>query len=133
MNADRKAALFGYTLFGIPAVAIGCLAIALTGPTADPPDSTAPPAEQVHESCYDGLPSKGDECWERIKQKYEDDMATWSPSATPSPTVYTPPTLTLPFPSPPPGAPAAGSICRDGSLSQSTGRGTCSWHGGIAP
>jgi hypothetical protein len=58
-------------------------------------------------------------------------MATWSPSAVPPPTVYTPPTLTLP--SPPPGPPAAGSICRDGSLSQSTGRGTCSWHGGTAP
>ncbi|MFD3480528.1 DUF3761 domain-containing protein [Streptomyces sp. NPDC058695] len=41
------------------------------------------------------------------------------------------PTLTLP--SPPPGASAAGSLCRDGSLSHSTGRGTCSWHGGAAP
>lgn len=128
MNAERKAALL--ILLGIPTAAVG-LAIALTGPTTEPPDTTAPPAEQVHESCYDGLPGTGDECWERIKQEYEDDMATWSPSAVPSPTVYTPPTLKLP--PPPPGAPAAGSMCRDGSLSHSTGRGTCSWHGGVAP
>lgn len=71
-------------------------------------------------------------------------IAATSPSpdpviATPTPTpivIETPTPTATPAPTPaftpePPAAPQYRAICNDGSGSFSTGRGTCSWHGGV--
>jgi hypothetical protein len=50
-------------------------------------------------------------------------------SALPAPTVpYTAPNFR-----PSTSTGGGGSVCADGTISRSTGRGTCSWHGGVNP
>ncbi|MFF4399363.1 hypothetical protein [Streptomyces sp. NPDC001480] len=146
MATEReRAALIGYLIFAIPVAAIGFW-IANTGPTTAPPDYTTPsepalvgtpsPAESIPETlepaeqdCGDGTRGTFAECWARgIEEALQDLKASrsaaarrWTTStALPTPIAsfsYQPPTVT---------------VCSDGSISHSTGRGTCSWHGGIS-
>lgn len=134
MDRDsRKEAVIGFLVCVGPIAAIA-LWIAHTGPTTDPPAYTTPsepaftwtptPPPSIRESlepaeqdCGDGTWGTFAECWNRAASAYR--HAT--PTAWPTPT-FTVPTL----------APPAVTVCSDGSISHSTGRGTCSWHGGIA-
>ncbi len=49
-------------------------------------------------------------------------VPTVAPVATPLPTVYVPPSSGV----------RIGAVCHDGWISSATGRGACSWHGGVA-
>jgi hypothetical protein len=135
MATEReRAAFIGYLVFAIPLVAIGFW-IANTGPTTDPPDYTTPSEPAVtwtpeppvsipdspssaQQDCGDGTEGTWAECWQRAHDRAVARLRTaWPTPSTP----VTVPSL----------APPALTVCADGSISHSTGSGTCSWHGGI--
>lgn len=79
--------------------------------------------------CGDGTRGTFAECWQRLQQEA---LAETSRSATAQPSAPSDwPTFAIP--ATPSLAPPTVTVCVDGSLSNSTGRGTCSWHGGMAP
>lgn len=149
-RASRRDALVGFLICIGPMAAIAFWVGVSAGPAAPPKYSTpktetytwtpeaAPsiPAEPQYgpeQDCGDGTRGTFAECWERIKAEASREAAVWAATAFPTrqsmPTAWpsripTMPALTLP--------PAGGTVSGDGSLSQSTGRGTCSWHRGIA-
>jgi hypothetical protein len=151
-SASRRDALVGFLICIGPMAAIAFW-VGATSPATDLPDYTTPnpqthtwtpevapnipdePQYGPEEDCGDGTRGTFAECWERIKVDASREAAEWAatvqPTHWPAPTAWpsraaTPvvPALTLP--------PAVGTVCGDGTLSHSTGRGTCSWHGGIA-
>lgn len=145
-RASRRDALVGFLICIGPMAAIAFWVGSTAGP-ADPPDYTTPKTQtytwtpeaapsipdEPAEDCGDGTRGTFTECWERIKAEASREAAAWAATAFPTrqsmPTAWpshipTMPALTLP--------PASGTVCGDGSLSHSTGRGTCSWRGGIA-
>lgn len=138
----ERAAVIGYLIFATCVATVGFWMVN-TAPTETPSqrngtsEGTNSDSQGEYEyHCYDGIPGTYAECWERIKVESSREAAAWAATAFPTrqstppawPSRPTPipvmPALTLP--------PAGGTVCGDGSLSHSTGRGTCSWHGGIA-
>lgn len=152
-TSSRRDALIGFLVCAGPMAAIA-IWIGATAHTGEPPNSQSPPAQTqeawspspLHtepiaspygpdRDCGDGTTGTFAECWARIKaeasQEVRDAAASRSAAARryAAPTLWPTPTLTATTVARPP----AVTICSDGSVSRSTGRGTCSWHGGIAP
>jgi hypothetical protein len=146
-SSDRKAMALGWFVIGAPIAVIGILA---SGPPEEPeyetpveqvqtwtPEPAPLPAEREEivssygpeQDCGDGTRGTFGECWQRLQEEALAEAAR-SAAAQPSPSDW--PTFSMPVATPSL-APPAVTVCADGSISHSTGRGTCSWHGGIAP
>lgn len=150
--SGRQETLIGFLVCVGPIAAIA-IWMGVSGPTGEPPQYKTPtgisltwspestpdiptdPQYGPEDDCGDGTTGTFAECWARIKaeasQEVRDAEASQSAAARryAAPTVWPTPTLTATAVARPP----AVTICSDGSVSHSTGRGTCSWHGGVAP
>lgn len=140
-NSRREAAL-GVLICVLPITVIA-LWVASTRPTAEPSAYTTPsgpaitwtPVPQVsipedltpaEQDCGDGTEGTFAECWQRAREQFLARLRTDWP--TPSAPDWPTPSAPVAVPSL---APPALTVCADGSISHSTGSGTCSWHGGI--